>query len=79
MTKYRCLCCGYKTLDNQGAFDLCPVCFWEDDSYPQDDGTIIFAGVNRSTLKQSQKNYQKFRASELDYIEYVRLPKAEEI
>ncbi len=31
--KVICLCCGYRTLDERGAFDICPVCFWEDDVY----------------------------------------------
>ncbi len=31
--KYRCLCCGYQTLDTRGEYDICPVCFWEDDAY----------------------------------------------
>ncbi len=32
--KYTCLCCGYKTLDEKrGSFDICPVCFWEDDMF----------------------------------------------
>ena len=33
MKKVRYLCCGYRTLDERGAFDICPVCFWEDDCY----------------------------------------------
>lgn len=33
MENYRCLCCGYKTLESRGEFDICPVCFWEDDTY----------------------------------------------
>ncbi len=31
--KYACLCCGYLTLDERGEYDICPVCFWEDDAY----------------------------------------------
>lgn len=31
--KVICLCCGYRTLDERGAFDICPICFWEDDPY----------------------------------------------
>jgi len=33
MKKYKCLCCGYRTLDERGEYDICPVCFWEDDVY----------------------------------------------
>ena len=33
LKKYKCLCCGYRTLDTRGEYDICPVCFWEDDAY----------------------------------------------
>ncbi len=32
--KYTCPCCGYKTLAGSGNYDLCPICYWEDDSLP---------------------------------------------
>ncbi|WP_309446938.1 CPCC family cysteine-rich protein [Clostridium sp.] len=31
--KYKCLCCGYMTLETSAEFDICHVCFWEDDVY----------------------------------------------
>ena len=31
--RYQCLCCGYWTLESRGEYDICPVCFWEDDAY----------------------------------------------
>lgn len=31
--KYKCPCCGYYTLDERGGYDICPVCFWEDDAF----------------------------------------------
>ena len=33
MQKARCLCCGYRTINERGAYDICPICFWEDDPY----------------------------------------------
>lgn len=33
MGKFACLCCGCLTLDERGGYDICPVCFWEDDAY----------------------------------------------
>lgn len=33
MGEYKCLCCGYMTLDSRAEYDICPVCFWEDDAY----------------------------------------------
>jgi hypothetical protein len=29
--RYTCQCCGYKTLDEIGGYDICPYCNWEDD------------------------------------------------
>ncbi len=31
--RFECPCCGYLTLDERGTYDICPVCFWEDDAY----------------------------------------------
>ena len=33
MKRFRCLCCGYRTLDTRGEFDICPICYWEDEPY----------------------------------------------
>jgi len=29
--KYTCPCCGYKTLDDEHEYEICPICYWEDD------------------------------------------------
>lgn len=42
MHQYRYFCCGYLTMDTRGEFDICPVCYWEDDAYLLNkDGEII--------------------------------------
>ena len=33
MKKYTCPCCGYQSLDSDGDYDICEICFWEDDPY----------------------------------------------
>lgn len=38
-----CLCCGHLTLDERGGYDICPVCFREDDAY-----IVIGDGVIKS-------------------------------
>jgi hypothetical protein len=44
----RCPCCGYKTLREWTAVEICEVCFWEDGG--QDDGDLdeCRAGPNGS-------------------------------
>ena len=75
--KVRCLCCGYRTLDERGAYQICPVCFWEDDleqeKNPNDDG-----GANAVSLIEARNNYMKFGACQKEMIKYCRLPKEEE-
>lgn len=33
MNALPCLCCGCLTIGERAAFEICPVCFWEDDAY----------------------------------------------
>lgn len=28
---FTCPCCGYITLESEHEYDICPICFWEDD------------------------------------------------
>ena len=48
--KYKCLCCGYRTLEERGGYDICPVCYWEDDAY------LIIAKDSIRVLKRPE-NY----------------------
>jgi hypothetical protein len=75
----RCPCCGYKTLDERGGFDICEVCFWEDDGQDDHDAGIIRGGPNGSlSLTQARANYKKFGACDERSIQSVRAPKPEE-
>jgi hypothetical protein len=76
---FPCPCCGYKTLDEEppGTHDICPVCFWEDDPAQFEDPTLE-GGANSPSLRQAQKNYADFGASDDEMLEYVRAPLPEE-
>ncbi|PEF15197.1 CPCC family cysteine-rich protein [Bacillus cereus] len=54
--KYTCPCCGYKTLEEEppGTFDICSICFWEDDNVQFDDPDYE-GGANEESLRQYQK------------------------
>jgi hypothetical protein len=77
---YPCPCCGYKTLEERGGFEICPVCFWEDDGQDDHDADIVRpCGPNNIlSLTQARENFKKFGACEEDMIENVRKPKPEE-
>lgn len=58
--KYSCRCCGNLTLDERssGTFEICSICFWEDDNIqflnPNYEG-----GANDISLNNAKENYKK--------------------
>ncbi len=73
--RYPCPCCGYYTLDQEppGTFELCPICFWEDDGVQFRDPDYE-GGANRESLRQAQRNFQEFGAMSKHAISAVRKP-----
>ena len=68
--KYTCPCCGYKTLDEQptGTYEICLLCFWEDDPVQFHDPDYI-GGANGISLREAQQNVLDFGVSEECYLE----------
>lgn len=76
---FACPCCGYKTFREQldGSYDVCQVCFWEDDPIQLDDPNYA-GGANRVSLRQGRKNFIEFSVCEIEMIKNVRQPTKEE-
>ncbi len=75
----RCPCCKFRTLSERGGFEICPVCFWEDDGQDEHDADVVRGGPNGSlSLRQAQLNYQRFGASEETFVDSVRPPMEDE-
>jgi hypothetical protein len=77
--KFPCPCCGFKTFDESppGTFDICPVCFWEDDNVQFYDPNYK-GGANRVSLNEARNNFKNYGAKEVRCISYVRKPTPEE-
>jgi len=71
--KKKCPCCGFRTLNEIGEYEICPVCYWEDDSIQREDINYE-GGANTVSLKVARENFKKIGASEYIYINKVRLP-----
>lgn len=72
---YRCPCCKFKTLEERGGFEICPVCFWEDDGQDDQDADTVRGGPNGSlSLTQARKNFIEFGACEARFKDSVRSP-----
>lgn len=54
---FTCPCCGLQTLEERWAFDICPVCWWEDDGQDNVDAHLEAGGPNRVSLTQARINY----------------------
>ena len=66
---HRCLCCRNRTLHEEppGTFEVCPVCFWEDDLVQGLDSQAL-GGANQVTLTLARSNYACFGASDEQFI-----------
>jgi hypothetical protein len=70
--KYSCPCCGYKTIGSDGNYDICPICFWEDDPFQKMNEYDL--GANTIPLVEAQKNYIRYGACEEKATQNVRKP-----
>ena len=72
---FPCPCCGYETLEEcpPGTYDICPICYWEDDQVQYADPAYE-GGANLVSLHQAQANFVAFGASELPRKTHVRPP-----
>ena len=70
--KYQCPCCASYTLDNEppGTFEICPVCFWEDDNI-QYDNQNYEGGANDISLNNARKNYKKLGVISEEYLNNI--------
>ncbi|MFC1894950.1 CPCC family cysteine-rich protein [Candidatus Dependentiae bacterium] len=77
--KYECPCCGYYTLEEEppGTFEICPVCYWEDDNIQYLDHEYE-GGANDISLNQARKKYKLIGAISKKYLKSVRSPSSEE-
>lgn len=69
-----CPCCGYPTLTELDAYELCPVCFGEDDPHQSQDATFALV-ANGTSLIEAQRTYLRIGAMHPVFVKKVRRPK----
>lgn len=75
--KYTCSCCGYKSLSTNDMGEICPICFWEEDYYVQDN-LFEVSSANHIALYQAQENFKTFGCCKKEMMKHCRIPKANE-
>lgn len=56
----KCPCCGYRVHESQGDFEVCPVCYWEDDGTANDKR---YSSANHMTLEEARSNFERIGAA----------------
>lgn len=75
MELFTCQCCGYKTLEEgtRDSYEICKVCFWEDD-FVQNEDPDYEGGANKISLRQAQANFKIYGVSEVSFKNNVVKP-----
>lgn len=55
---YNCLCCGTLMFTELWSFEICNVCWWQDD-LGADASLDDFSGANNCTLGEARKKWQE--------------------
>jgi hypothetical protein len=78
--RYPCMCCGFLTLPepSPGSFEICHVCYWQDDKVGFLDAGSAH-GPNAVSLTEARRNFRSLRASEPRFVDKVRPPLSEEM
>jgi hypothetical protein len=77
--RYPCPCCGYLTLEEPptGTYNICAVCFWEDDNVQFHDPDYE-GGANLPSLNQARQHFREHGVSDTRFGAHVREPLPEE-
>ena len=79
-TNFFCHCCGFNSLSEEpnGTYEICQICFWEDDPIQSNDPNYK-GGANSESLIEARKNFTKFGACRKSMIKNVRKPDKNDI
>ena len=59
---HTCPCCGFPTLEARAVFDICEICWWEDDGQDDPHADQVWSGPNKDySLSQARRNFRNHR------------------
>jgi hypothetical protein len=77
---YACPCCGFITLTERSAYEICRVCYWEDDGQDEHDADRVRGGPNaRLSLTAARANFRAMGACDERCTRFVRPPLPSEL
>jgi hypothetical protein len=61
-SRLNCPCCGYPTLSERNAYEICELCNWEDDGQDDESAEEVWGGPNSDySLAEARQNFKKYR------------------
>lgn len=75
---FPCPCCGYNTLASLGDYDICAICWWEDDSQDNHNAHLALGGPNRVSLLSARLNFLNTGISDPTRTDLVELQEPKE-
>lgn len=76
---FTCPCCGYATLSAVASYEICRICFWEDDGQDDPDADENMGGPNHISLTQGRIDFLQHGASDPKDLRHCRAPGAGEV
>jgi hypothetical protein len=59
--RFECPCCRYPTLRERGSYEICILCFWEDDGQDDPAADQVWGGPNYDySLTEARKNFRSY-------------------
>ena len=71
---YACPCCGFATLDSVDEYEICKICFWEDDGQDDPQENESWGGPNKLSLAEARVNFINAGSSDTKDLPHVRAP-----
>jgi hypothetical protein len=61
LDRYVCPCCNYPTLDERNSYEICGLCFWEDDGQDETNAHEVLGGPNQDySLTEARNNFIQY-------------------
>jgi hypothetical protein len=73
--KFQCPCCLHFTLHERSSYEICPVCFWEDDGWLDEDEE---SGPNHITMGEGRESYKAIGSCDPLMLKHCRAAFPEE-
>lgn len=59
--RFPCPCCGYPTIAMRGDYEICDICWWQDDGQDDPDADSVWGGPNgKFSLAAARENFKLY-------------------